>query len=105
MKKIPLKNILTSIEKLSRSPYWKNKKIFVPQEIYRGEKIAYPIIALTTKKRGPALWLIAGIHGEEPAGPNALILSMDKIIELGKTRSIVLFPLGNPHGYHKNFRY
>jgi hypothetical protein len=36
------------------------------------KKIALPIIALRTPKKGKALWVISGIHGEEPAGPNAI---------------------------------
>ena len=34
-----------------------------------GTSDALPIIALRSPREGPAIWLISGIHGEEPAGP------------------------------------
>ena len=37
-----------------------------------GTPAPLPIIALRSPKAGPAVWILAGIHGEEPAGPNAV---------------------------------
>ncbi len=64
-----------------------------------------PIIALRSPLRGPAVWILAGIHGEEPAGPNAIAEAIDDIAALGRRRPVVLLPLLNPHGYARNWRY
>jgi hypothetical protein len=66
---------------------------------------ALPIIALRSPRAGPALWLLAGIHGEEPAGPNAIAAAIDDIAALGAEFPVVLIPLCNPHGYARNWRY
>lgn len=70
-----------------------------------GTSHAIPIIALRTQRAGPALWIISGIHGEEPAGPNAIARVIDDIADAGRDRAILLIPLGNPHGYARNWRY
>jgi Succinylglutamate desuccinylase / Aspartoacylase family len=64
-----------------------------------------PIVALRTGSAGPAVWILAGIHGEEPAGPNAVAEAIDAIASLGRERPVVLLPLLNPHGYARNWRY
>jgi hypothetical protein len=65
-----------------------------------------PIIALSSPNPGPeAVWFLSGIHGEEPAGPMALAQNIRYIAKLGKTRPVVLFPLCNPSGYIRNWRY
>jgi hypothetical protein len=51
------------------------------------------------------VWLLAGIHGEEPAGPNAISLAIDDIAAFGEHHAAVLLPLLNPHGYARNWRY
>ena len=70
-----------------------------------GTDHALPIIALRSPKGGPAVWILAGIHGEEPAGPNAIALAIDDIAKLGEKRPVVLMPLLNPQGYARNWRY
>jgi hypothetical protein len=64
-----------------------------------------PIVALRSPKTGPAIWILAGIHGEEPAGPNAVAAAIAEIATLGEHRAVVLLPLLNPHGYARNWRY
>ncbi len=64
-----------------------------------------PIIALMSPGKGPALWILTGIHGEEPAGPNAVAASIEDIARLGAARPVVLLPLLNPQGYARNWRY
>lgn len=73
---------------------------------------AYPeadhlkILALRTRGEGKALWLLAGIHGEEPAGPNAIARSLKKISALAdKGVPIVLLAMCNPKAYRSNWRY
>jgi len=70
-----------------------------------GRSYSLPIIALRTRRTGEAAWILSGIHGEEPAGPNAIALSLDEIAALGDHRAVVLLPLNNPHGYVNNWRY
>jgi len=70
-----------------------------------GTDYALPIIALRSPQAGPAVWILSGIHGEEPAGPQAIAASIANIAELGKRQAVVLLPLCNPHGYVRNWRY
>ncbi len=70
-----------------------------------GTAVPLPIIALRSPKAGPALWILTGIHGEEPAGPNAVAAAIEDIARLGARRPVVLLPLLNPHGYARNWRY
>jgi len=64
------------------------------------------IRAWRTAQRGEALWILAGIHGEEPAGPNAIARSLPSIIELAASGvPVVVIPLCNPKAYRNNWRY
>lgn len=63
------------------------------------------IISARTRNTGHSLWALFGVHGEEPAGPNALALSIEEIARLGKQVPVVIFPLLNPAGYVRNWRY
>jgi hypothetical protein len=64
-----------------------------------------PILAFRSPLKGSAVWILAGIHGEEPAGPNAIAETIEDIAALGRRRPVVLLPLLNPHGYARNWRY
>lgn len=64
-----------------------------------------PIVALRSPGTGPAVWILSGIHGEEPAGPNAIAAAIKDIARLGSRRPVVLMPLLNPQGYARNWRY
>jgi len=70
-----------------------------------GTDFALPVIALRSPHQGKAVWILAGMHGEEPAGPNAIAASIEAIAVLGAKRAVVLLPLNNPHGYARNWRY
>ena len=70
-----------------------------------GTTQALPIIVLRSPVSGPAVWILSGIHGEEPSGPNGIAEAIDEIAELGERRPVVLLPLLNPHGYARNWRY
>jgi len=71
----------------------------------QGRTYALPIIALRTPHSGEACWILSGIHGEEPAGPNAIAESIEDIAALGAQQAVVLMPLNNPQGYVHNWRY
>ena len=70
-----------------------------------GTTAALPIVALRSPKPGPAVWILTGIHGEEPAGPNAVAAAVDELAALGQKVPVVLVPLCNPQGYARNWRY
>ncbi len=69
------------------------------------EESPLPILALRSPKAGPAVWILSGIHGEEPAGPNAIATAIEDIARHGAERPVVLLPLLNPQGYARNWRY
>jgi predicted deacylase len=77
----------------------------VAESAPEGTKSPLPIIALRSPKAGPAVWILSGIHGEEPAGPNAIASAIEDIARLGAERPVVLLPLLNPQGYARNWRY
>lgn len=77
----------------------------VAQSQPEGTAQPLPIIALRSPVKGPAVWILAGIHGEEPAGPNAIAAVIGDIARLGNRRPVVLLPLLNPQGYARNWRY
>ncbi|MBP6514456.1 MAG: amino acid permease, partial [Steroidobacteraceae bacterium] len=73
---------------------------------------AYPdendlrISAWRTAHKGEALWIISGIHGEEPAGPNAIARNLASVASLAAAGvPVVLIPLANPRAYRNNWRY
>jgi hypothetical protein len=70
-----------------------------------GTTTALPIVALRSPRPGPAVWVLTGIHGEEPAGPNAVAAAIDDLAALGDTLPVVLLPLLNPQGYARSWRY
>jgi len=102
-KRISIKEFYKSLNKL-------NKNLFEDEIIYfqksdEKRKIKLPILGFKTKKSGKAIWIIAGVHGEEPAGPNALIKNISLLNNLAKSIPLVLIPLANPAGYWRDWRY
>ena len=99
------------IEKLYRSYFgfdsslWKNSVIYQQKIKYKHRPLSFDIMGFTTKRKGLALWIIAGVHGEEPAGPNALSTSVHYFNNLGKKLPMVIIPLANPSGYFRDWRY
>lgn len=63
-----------------------------------------PSYAFYTPQKGPALWLITGIHaGKEPTGPNAFALNISLLGQFGQTFPLVVMPLCNPLAYIGGF--
>jgi hypothetical protein len=99
--RLPLEQMLDRFATLERESGWRRDDVFV-----------YPddptlrISSWRTLHEGPALWLIAGIHGEEPAGPNALARELPVLAELARRGvPVVVIPLANPRAYRHNWRY
>lgn len=101
-----------SFEKL-RSSYFRLKDEFgwnyqligyQVEKLPNGLKFAFPILSFRTKEKGPADWVIFGIHGTEPAGP--MMIAKPENIELlaiaGKEKPLVLLGPLNPGGYLLN---
>ena len=94
----PIEQLYRGMDALAREGPWDLATVFTDQGL--------PIRVLTTKHRGPAVWILAGIHGEEPAPPNAVLRSRAALQTLAaKKIPVVLFPLCNPVGYAKGWRY
>jgi len=90
--RLPLAAIMRRFETLATEHGW------VAETIY-----AYPgmpdvaIRSWRTPHRGEALWILSGIHGEEPAGPNAIADNLASLTQLAASGvPIVLIPLANP---------
>jgi hypothetical protein len=64
-----------------------------------------PIVALNNGLKGPALWILAGIHGEEPAGPTMLARNIEYLSNALTDIPTMILPLCNPQGYQLNQRY
>jgi len=103
-KRLSLFDIYKSYSEINKN-YWIKNILNISKIKYEKKEFSYFINTFRTKKKGKALWLIAGIHGEEPAGPNAISKNIEYINKLGKKIPIVLLPLCNPIGYMKNWRY
>lgn len=100
--RLPIEELLRDYQKLIDKG-WHVDVVFNSQPA--GTRAPLPIIALRSPHPGPATWLLAGIHGEEPAGPNAVAAAIDDIAALGERHPVVLLPLLNPQGYARNWRY
>jgi len=74
---------------------------------WQGERgSAFPVLLFRTENVGEAIWVLAGIHGEEPAGPNAIAENINIFKEKKKKNiPMVLIPMCNPAGYFRNWRY
>ena len=99
--RLPLGTIMGRFDALSTRHGW------LPETIY-----SYPgtqgvaIKSWRTPHRGEALWVLSGIHGEEPAGPNAIAANLASLAQLAEAGvPVVLIPLGNPKAYRHNWRY
>ena len=96
--RIPVEKIYEALNSLANNGLWHIETVYSDNNL--------PIYALHTKRKGPSIWLLAGIHGEEPAPPNAVYENLGKLNALAaKEIPIALFPLCNPVGYSRNWRY
>jgi len=86
--------------------YGWHKEIVYSIKINSGEiEVEIPVFSFLSPTPGKSLWVLTGIHGEEPAGPNAVARQIDRLGSLGQTIPMVVMPLLNPAGYYKNWRF
>ena len=88
------------------NPLFEVKKVIDQQLSEIEGPTTYPIVRIASAVRGPALWLLAGVHGEEPAGPNAIAQKLVVLNDLAWNNiPVVVYPLLNPAGYAHDWRY
>jgi hypothetical protein len=99
--RLSLDRLLARYEALSRDHGWLKETIYA----YPGDD-HLAIRAWHSAHQGAALWILSGIHGEEPAGPNAIAGSLDSIAALADSGvPVVVIPVCNPRAYRNNWRY
>ncbi len=104
-KRLSLTRLYKSFSNL-KEKLWKTEVIAYHQaDAGKYKNILLPILAFKTRKKGSALWIISGIHGEEPAGPNAIAKNIKLFNRLAKKIPVILLPLCNPSGYWRDWRY
>lgn len=97
-RRLPIEKLFEAHDSLLRSGLWEVETVFLDRGL--------PSRVFHTKKKGPALWVLAGIHGEEPAPPNAVARDIARFDALAAQGiPVVLFPLCNPVGYVQGWRY
>jgi hypothetical protein len=99
--RLPLAAIMDRFDTLATAHGWLAETVYaypdMPDEAIRSWR---------TPHQGEALWILSGIHGEEPAGPNAIAANLASLTQLAESGvPIVLIPLANPRAYRHNWRY
>ena len=99
--RLPLPAIMGRFDSLATAHGWQEETIYA----YPGTT-SLAIKSWRTPHRGDARWILSGIHGEEPAGPNAIAANLASLTELADAGvPIVVIPLANPKAYRHNWRY
>jgi hypothetical protein len=92
----PVRELLPRYKELWRKNDWSFDVIYTPSS-------APPVYGFVSPHKPDAdkfLWIIGGIHGEEPAGPNAFAREIETIAKLPEMNIPVVFiPLVNTAGY------
>lgn len=99
-----LQKLYTKYDELIGYGFEKETVYTVFAKTLKGD-VEMPVYCYKSLKKGPSIWLLAGVHGEEPAGPNAIALNISYLGQLGREIPLVVFPLLNPKGYSLNYRY
>src|SRR4051794_38967153 len=64
----------------------------------------YGVYYVETRGLGPAAYFSAGIHGDEPAGPEGLVSWAEQNPDRLRERALLIFPCLNPWGLVNNIR-
>ncbi|MBI3336398.1 succinylglutamate desuccinylase/aspartoacylase family protein [Candidatus Peregrinibacteria bacterium] len=97
-----LDELYTEYLRLADEHGWEMETVFCQRDDIEDGALILPVFSFRTKRHGPALWIVSGIHGDEPEGPMALVEVLDRIGALGNTIPMVVVPLYNPKGYRRN---
>lgn len=103
--RMPIIGVYKKLSRLKDSLWIKEVLCSQRVDLKENKRKFLPILAFRTRNKGDALWIISGIHGEEPAGPNAIAKNIRYLNKLAKRIPIVLLPLCNPSGYRRDWRY
>lgn len=105
--RIPLGELYRKHLELETKYGFKKEVIYTIDIEENGERIAVPVFCFIAPHREgkESLWILAGIHGEEPAGPNAVYHEIDALGKLGQEIPLIIMPLLNPAGYYRNWRF
>ncbi len=99
--RLTLQQLSDRFESLARDHGWQQETVYAYPDAP-----GFEIRAWRTPRSGEALWILSGIHGEEPAGPNAIAGNLGALVELERLGiPIVLLPLNNPKAYYHHWRY
>lgn len=101
----PLHELYDAYSVLRQEFGWRESVVFEQEDEVNERRVQIPILGFRTPQAGPALWVLSGIHGEEPAGPNAIAREIEFLGTLGSKIPMVVLPLCNPKGYRKNWRF
>lgn len=65
------------------------------------------IFSKRINKKDKVVFISAGIHGEEVAGPITILKHLDKISDYAEKKGLklIIYPLLNPSGFEVNYRY
>jgi len=103
--RLPLRELYKAYDRLVNEFGWERELVYTQILETPQGKLEFPIYEYRTPKEGPAFWILGGIHGEEPAGPNAFAENIDVIAKLGRTIPVVFIPLCSPSAYFRDYRY
>ncbi|MGE5198730.1 MAG: hypothetical protein ACM3H9_03760, partial [Rhodospirillaceae bacterium] len=98
--RVPLDELLAAFDGLVAAG-WQVRELASQTATARG---SLPIRAYFNADPVDAV-LVGGIHGREPAGAIALARYVPRLVEHGRTRSLLVMPLLNPWGYVERERY
>jgi murein peptide amidase A len=82
----------------------KQERLPLKRFVTIGEHPVYFLESCAAAKNQEAIYLSAGLHGDEPAPPWALLAWAQKHIKLLHERPFLIFPCLNPHGLINNTR-
>ncbi len=101
----PLKELYQEYLRLEMDFGWIKEVVYTALFKSQEGEIEVPVFCFKSPQQGPALWILSGVHGEEPAGPNAIANHIDELAKLAEEIPLVIMPLLNPLGYGKGWRY
>lgn len=107
----PIEQLYGAYHRLKKDYGWEETLIheqIITSGLPNGESAIFPIYGYNTPyigKINKSLWVISGVHGEEPPGPNAIAQEIESLGKLGQDIPMVILPLCNPGGYFRGWRY
>jgi hypothetical protein len=105
--RLPIETLWAKYDKLVTSGLFDKELIYqMNGQDSEGKTVSVPTYAYKSKITGSSIWIFAGIHGEEPAGSQAVADEVDNLVQMAKSGTpMVIVPLANGLGYVKDWRY